>query len=1166
MGLWNVVARRGSRRRTPALRVGILGVVLALGLSALTATAVPQRVSASPASAQPTPRPIIFLPGITGSFLSTSGGTETWPQAGNITNCVEIFPPIIGAPVGVDDSCVASDLAPNAFTSTGQPPAGNAVDVANGVQNPVDPTSGSGSTPLGGALTSIHTPGIDFGLFGEGTSHYYDITAENAAESGYTVVQDDSAGGIAACSQNPRCFVPVGLDWRRSASTNAQRVWEIVQEVRSATGSSQVDILAHSQGGLVAEALLQLPATVGKIYRVVTLGTPYLGAPKALGMLLYQEPCLTPHSWGCPLSQSVVQNLAKNYPGFAELLPDAAYLAASPTSPLIVSGGGTLSYAQYVAAVANTLAAAPLSRDDSLVTAAAQWHQTVDSWAALDPSVGLVRMVGFDAGDTGDGCTGAMPCLAQQAGSTPAGTIVSAAAGILSYGNGDGTVPFYSASLDSPWVGFDDRGNGHNMYWCGYSHMGLAQSTFVWLVAESYLEGSTDFTADSAGLGCPTGGDGSLPGLLTLPAPAATTIALSPASANPSVSGQTVTFTATVSPATATGTVAFFQAPSGTNQWRSLGSAALVGGVATLATTGLLTGNNNVYARYLGDLSDIGSTSALDSETVSQDSTTTTLTSSSGTSHGLVTTPMAFTATVAPVAPGSGEPSGFVEFLDSGLLVGGCVQAVVAGQATCSTSTLAVGTHSLQAFYLGDANFLGSSGSLSQTIDATTPTTTIVGAWPNPSTYQESVNISAAVTRTIDGHAATGNVSFYDGPTSLGTAPLTGGVATLTTSSLTGGSHSLTAVYAGDPIDVPSTSSPITQIVNRAPSTIFVRSSTNPVGTGVPATFTATVSPPQASGTITFTLDGTVPLCASVPVAAASATCAHSFPGVGTHTVVASYSGDGNFTASSSPGITQSVGVVYGITMDAYGGLHPFGNGTANTSGAPYWPGWRIARGFAESPDGSGGYTLDGWGGVHSWGAAAPVSTSAYWPGWDIARAIALNPCDSMGDSGYVLDGWGGIHPFGGAPWVTVTGYWGGWDVARGIALNPCSGGVVTGYVMDAYGGLHSFSSRARIVNPSGGAYWPGWAIARGITVTAAGQGYILDGFGGLHPFGGAPNPSPGSPYWGWDIARGITLEPSFGGGYVLDGYGGVHPFGPAPRFVTTAYWPGWDVAKSISG
>lgn len=345
---------------------------------------------------------------------------------------------------------------------------------------------------------------------------------------------------------------------------------------------------------------------------------------------------------------------------------------------------------------------------------------------------------------------------------------------------------------------------------------------------------------------------------------------------------------------------------------------------------------------------------------------------------------------------------------------------------------------------------------------------------------------------------------------------------------------------------------------------ITLTSSVNPSSPGQPITFTATLSPSAATGTVTFA-DGGQAL-ATAQASGGVATFTTSSLVWGRHAITASYGGDGSYAGSTSPVLLQTVGLVYGITMDGYGGLHPYGNGTADTAGASYWPGWTIARGEAEIPGGSGGYTLDGWGGLHPFGSAPAVTGTGHWQGWDIARGIVLNPCDATGHSGYVLDGLGGVHQFGaGAPAVTVTGYWPNWDIAKGLAVNPCAAGVVTGYVLDGLGGVHGFSGGGPIATPATTAYWPSWVIARGIAVSGTGQGYVLDGLGGLHPFGGAAGIS-GSAYWpNWDIGRGITYDNRLGGGYVLDGWGALHPFGNAPPATPSGFWPGWDIARSVS-
>jgi hypothetical protein len=227
------------------------------------------------------------------------------------------------------------------------------------------------------------------------------------------------------------------------------------------------------------------------------------------------------------------------------------------------------------------------------------------------------------------------------------------------------------------------------------------------------------------------------------------------------------------------------------------------------------------------------------------------------------------------------------------------------------------------------------------------------------------------------------------------------------------------------------------------------------------------------------------------------------------------------------------------------------------------------------SPTASGGYTLDAFGGLHPFGDSPPVTATGYWPDWDIARALAINPCDSTGQvSGWVLDGFGGLHPFAAPgtpmpPDPATTGYWPGWDIANDfVAFCITVGGVqhAAGCVLDGFGGLHPWADSSAVIGDvtcDGTGYWPGWDIATKIAVIpGTDQGYVMDGFGGLHPFNGAPVENP-SGYWpGWEIATDLVATAD--GGYTLDGFGGIHPFGSAPAIAPTGYWPGWDIARGI--
>ena len=130
-----------------------------------------------------------------------------------------------------------------------------------------------------------------------------------------------------------------------------------------------------------------------------------------------------------------------------------------------------------------------------------------------------------------------------------------------------------------------------------------------------------------------------------------------------------------------------------------------------------------------------------------------------------------------------------------------------------------------------------------------------------------------------------------------------------------------------------------------------------------------------------------------------------------------------------------------GYVLDGWGGLHEFAVGTnpmpPSITNFAYWPNWSIARGIALTPGATrasvSGVTLDGWGGVHQFGSAGAITgLSGLWVNWDIARAVSLSADSSAAQlRGWVLDGWGGIHAFGGAPPVPSGGYWPNRDVAK---------------------------------------------------------------------------------------------------------------------------------------
>jgi Bacterial Ig-like domain (group 3)/Beta-propeller repeat len=384
-------------------------------------------------------------------------------------------------------------------------------------------------------------------------------------------------------------------------------------------------------------------------------------------------------------------------------------------------------------------------------------------------------------------------------------------------------------------------------------------------------------------------------------------------SLNPSAAGQSVTFTATVTPSSGggipSGTVTFF------NNGNSLGSPVTLNaqGKATFTTSSLPAGPDSITVGYSGDSTFVPANSSgfLQTVTAVKAATTTSVVSSLNPS----TFGQSVTFTAAVTSQTVGTITGTVDFFDGTTMIG--FGDVSAGNATFSTSTLSKGTHSITAQYAGDSSFTGSTSSpaLSQVVNAAaligTSTTLLSSA--NPSVTGQSVTLTATVHPASGTSTPTGSVTILDGATQIGSGTLNAsGIATAQAAFTTAATHSLTASYSGDSNFSSSVSSPaLSQVVNKGSTSTALASSLNPSGTGQSVRFTATVAAmaPGAgtpTGSVDF-FDGTTQI-GSGTLSAGVATFATTALPVGTHSITAQYAGDSNFNGStSSPTLTQTV-------------------------------------------------------------------------------------------------------------------------------------------------------------------------------------------------------------------------------------------------------------------
>jgi hypothetical protein len=187
-----------------------------------------------------------------------------------------------------------------------------------------------------------------------------------------------------------------------------------------------------------------------------------------------------------------------------------------------------------------------------------------------------------------------------------------------------------------------------------------------------------------------------------------TTVTVVASSLNPSIYGQSVILTATVTSSngtTATGNVTF------DNGTKSLGTATLSGGVAAITTSTLPVGTLTITASYDGDTTHLKSKSSALTQVVDQATSTTVIVSSVNPSK--TGQAVKFTATVTSPTT---TPTGSVTFMDGSTALE--TRSLARGEASYSTSTLSAGAHNITAVYVGNADCATSTSAvLLQTVN-----------------------------------------------------------------------------------------------------------------------------------------------------------------------------------------------------------------------------------------------------------------------------------------------------------------------------------------------------------------------------------------------------------------------------------------------------------------
>lgn len=231
-------------------------------------------------------RPLIFIPGLAGSRLTdTASGAELWPSLGNYQR-LSLYP-------GEELSGIVATDAVRYFTRNLK--------------------LGKVYGPLLELLTDPARGGY----------REYQVDGQPARRTG------EGCDVMGQKANAPNLFV-FAYDWRKPIEDNALVLRRYLDCIQRFHPDSEVDILAHSAGGLLARSYILLHREQQpKVHHLLTIASPWLGTPQPIHILQTGD-------WHFLLPRETVRHIAGSFPGLHQMLPGGFYYAqvdGDPPSP-----------------------------------------------------------------------------------------------------------------------------------------------------------------------------------------------------------------------------------------------------------------------------------------------------------------------------------------------------------------------------------------------------------------------------------------------------------------------------------------------------------------------------------------------------------------------------------------------------------------------------------------------------------------------------------------------------------------------------------------------------------------------------------------------------------------------------------------------------------------
>jgi pimeloyl-ACP methyl ester carboxylesterase len=225
-------------------------------------------------------------------------------------------------------------------------------------------------------------------------------------------------------------------DWRKDISLTAPLLDQEINDIKTQTGSTKVDIVAHSMGGLVARNYISDLSRAQNVRKLFTLGTPHLGSVKFLQAINYGI-CLKFEIGPACLSiarsevKDIIQNMISGY----ELAPSQEYFnfyngQDKSHLPPYKNNGETLNYNGIKSLLATSGHNVPL-------------FSPSESFHELDNS--LTNTNGVEVTNIAGSGLETLGQIREKSAKNFLGNIIQKKDGFSI--NGDKTVPLFSASL-----------------------------------------------------------------------------------------------------------------------------------------------------------------------------------------------------------------------------------------------------------------------------------------------------------------------------------------------------------------------------------------------------------------------------------------------------------------------------------------------------------------------------------------------------------------------------------------------------------------------------------------------------------------------------------------------------------------------------------------------